>query len=235
MIKLNEDSNRIQRAIFGDYKGKISTFAILTAQNPMGINISAEENNKRNKLFEEQLKNLGIREYDKIVGSYGNKEDSYILYNLTYDDAKTLSAMFMQQSFFYGKTSDLSKYTSVNKDTPKSIVTYYECNIDRNTDGIMDVYNRIDADKNKSYITKHGGYKEIESHVGAELVGDAIDFYSRKGALKFKISLQYFESYESEQPEVVDLYALNESLNDSYTIHKRAKMRALAYNGNRLS
>ena len=235
MIKVLEDSNRIQRAIFGDYRGHIGSYAIITAQNPMGISISPDENNKRNKLFTEQLRNLNIREYDMITGFYGGKENSFVLYNLSYHDAEWLAATFMQQSFFWGKTADLSGYDSVNADTPKTVVTYYECNIDSNTDGILDVYKRIDPNKNMAYINKHGGYKKIESHIGAELVGNAIDFYSSKSDLKFKISMQYFESCELDQPCVVDLYALNESLNDAYTAQKRAKMRALAYNGKRQS
>ena len=52
---LNESSGKIKKALFGDYTNKIRTFAILTAENPMGIEITPQENNKLSKEFGEIL------------------------------------------------------------------------------------------------------------------------------------------------------------------------------------
>lgn len=55
-----EESNnrfkRVKNALFGDTSGKIKTFAIISPENPMGINYSREENEERLMRFKNDLR-----------------------------------------------------------------------------------------------------------------------------------------------------------------------------------
>lgn len=91
---LNENSNtRVKKPLFGDITGKISTFALLTVENPLGKQMSAEENNKRTKMLKSYCKKLGIQ-YIPITGSFGNIEHSFMLINLAQKDAEFLAKKF---------------------------------------------------------------------------------------------------------------------------------------------
>ena len=45
MNRLNE-SNEVRRALYGDYRHKIKTFGIFTAENPLGNSLAPDENNR---------------------------------------------------------------------------------------------------------------------------------------------------------------------------------------------
>ena len=67
-MKLKTDeSNELKRALFGDYKHRIKTFAIFTAENPMGMPLSPEENNKRTEQLK-QILNKAHLQYIPING-----------------------------------------------------------------------------------------------------------------------------------------------------------------------
>ena len=129
---INENSNRYRRlknALFGDTSGKIRTFAIISPQNPIGFKNSPDE--EAQKAWEEYQANptkynkakyidckskihitpknpaldYGHFNYVPIKGSYGDKEKSLCIFNLTIDDAKTIARNYGQESFFFGKCS----------------------------------------------------------------------------------------------------------------------------------
>ena len=105
--KLDENSNRfrrLRRALFGDDTGKIKTFAILSPENPMGIEATSEENTRALNELKKTLRILGLT-YTPIRGSYGNKENSFAIFNCSLTDAKKLAGTYKQESFFWGKTS----------------------------------------------------------------------------------------------------------------------------------
>ena len=85
---------------FIDTSGKIRTFAIISF-NP----ILAKNGNK--------AMGYGGFDYIKIKGSYGEKETSYLILNLTLDDAKVVARNYGQESFFFANvTRDPNKEPS---------------------------------------------------------------------------------------------------------------------------
>ena len=165
MKVLKENSStRLKKALFGDITGKISTFALLTAENPLGKEISAEENNKRTKRLKEYCKKLGIQ-YVPVEGSFGNIEHSLMLFNLAQKDAEFLAKKFGQLSFFFGKTANV-------------IGTE-----DRNTSSTIAYYATDDG--GKTYVLK-----EKSDRIKDEK--DAEDFFSRHGDFKFSINMDIF-------------------------------------------
>lgn len=122
---------RVKKSLFGDPTGRIKTFAIISVENPLGWKNSTEEEFKKKYLEwtedktkynkdqilkakssvllhkieqtgEEALKYGGFT-YVPIEGSYGEKENSYLIINLSYNDAKTIARDFGQEAFFYGE------------------------------------------------------------------------------------------------------------------------------------
>ena len=80
-LYIQENPNsKVKQALFGDTSGKIRTFAVLSAENPMGMKNSASENNKNTTELKQKLKELGIQ-YVPIEGKYGNIEHSFMLFN----------------------------------------------------------------------------------------------------------------------------------------------------------
>ena len=114
--KINETSRKSKaKQLFTEpQKSKIKTFAILTANNPDTVHYSRKANNMFNKQLKDIMSNDSPKDildrysfnYYKVKGSYGNIEDSFLIYNLTLDDAKTLATRFQQQSFVFGKNTD---------------------------------------------------------------------------------------------------------------------------------
>ena len=89
-----------------EYMSKIKTFAIFTAENENKQSYSRAVNKELNKELKKALsfeKNLadGRYSYYKVKGKYGNVEHSFIVYNITLDDAKSLCANHKQQSFIF--------------------------------------------------------------------------------------------------------------------------------------
>ena len=79
----------------------INTIAFLTAENPQGEKASPEFNREQNKRLESALRsmNLGFR---KIKGKFGSEENSYMVMNITRDEAIDLGQMFQQEAVIWG-------------------------------------------------------------------------------------------------------------------------------------
>jgi hypothetical protein len=124
--KLDENSNRfrrLRRALFGDETGKIKTFAILSPENPMGIEATSVENRQSLDELKKALRILGLT-YTPIRGSYGNKENSFAIFNCSLEDAKKLAGTYRQESFFWGRTSTDSNSKIGYYKTENEGVTY---------------------------------------------------------------------------------------------------------------
>ena len=96
-------------------KGEKLPLAILSAENPDCIKLSAAENNARNKKLENFLRNGGYL-YKKIKSYYGVSEDgtlpehSFVILGISLGLAKELSGKYGQQSFIY-RWTDNGMYT----------------------------------------------------------------------------------------------------------------------------
>ena len=206
-------TGKVKSAIFGDNRGLIKTFAVLTAENPMGKKLSDEQNRQRNKLLRKEIaakRDAGQRasglskeayfrklhiQYIPIRGRFeGNQENSYIVLNLTLSDTKYLSDKFGQKSFFFGTHND---------------------------DGTIDVsyYERKNEDDD---------YTLIETTRRVDDMADADDFFSKYNGLKWSFYLKYFnESYIPRK--IIDMDAFEDSFDESLTNRGRALRRINSY------
>lgn len=91
--------NLIKSGMFG--KGKpIYTFAILTSENPNALPVSAEENKRYISELETTMRSMRLTWFP-IEGHYGSKEHSFIIYNITKDEAEFLAEKYRQQSYIF--------------------------------------------------------------------------------------------------------------------------------------
>ena len=82
--------------------------------------------------YTEKIENTGNKglqisglTYAKIKGKYGDRENSFIIFNLTLSDAKDIAHDFGQESFFFGKlTESGDKYQIGYWETSNSCQTY---------------------------------------------------------------------------------------------------------------
>ena len=199
---INANSNtRVKKALFGDITGKIKTFAILSPENPMGMKISSAENNKRIKQLKQYLKEMNIQ-YIPIEGSYGSIEHSFLLINLALSDAEFLAKKFEQESFFYGKTTEVD----VESD-------------DRHTASTFGYYEISDGKT----------YRLLEESNKIENMQDAEDFFSRHGDYKWSIIMDIFSSTYDNLKEITSDSDMDKCLQENRTLHSRMKHRAYAY------
>jgi hypothetical protein len=148
-LKINENPNsRVKSALFGVKSGKIRTFAVLSAENPMGKQWSASENNKNTRELKNKLKQMHIQ-YVPIEGKYGNIEHSFMLFNITRSDAQYLAEWFEQESFFYGINT--SPATLIYYETSSSDPTKY-----RKVEENNRITNEYEAD---DFFSRHGDFK----------------------------------------------------------------------------
>lgn len=148
-LRINENPNsRVKQALFGDNSGKIRTFAVLSAENPMGMKNSATENNKNTAELKSKLKELGIQ-YVPIEGKYGNIEHSFMLFNIAREDAQYLAEWFEQESFFFGING--SPATLIYYETSESDPSKY-----RKVEESKNITNESDAD---DFFSRHGDFK----------------------------------------------------------------------------
>ena len=146
---VENSSTRLKSALFNRGK-KIRTFAILTAENPLGERKTAEENNKLMDKLKEELRALHLN-YIKVNGMYGNREHSVMIVNLSYDDAENLAGTFIQDSFIFGDETGI-KYYKIDR-------SLYEKTGEIKYD-LMETSNRVDTLKDADdYFSQHGDFK----------------------------------------------------------------------------
>lgn len=186
-MKLHIDENsstRVKRALFGDDTGKIKTFAILTAENPNSMKLSRKDNKSKMMDFKTRLKNLGLQ-YTKIQGHFdGNKENSIIVYNLSYEDAENYAKYYGQKSFFFGTNSMPSE------------ITYYEATDDsctkyRKIESTKKIENMKDAD---DFFSRHGDFK---FSIDLKYFKDSIDKVCNSIIDESKLSVAIDDRYTS--------------------------------------
>lgn len=81
---------------------KVRTIAILTAENPHSKELSPRENNERNLKLELQLAN-GQYSFRKIKGKYNNKENSFMVNNMSKNVTLSFGKQFEQESVIFGE------------------------------------------------------------------------------------------------------------------------------------
>lgn len=99
-----------------------SGWAILTAENPMGVEAAPEANAAAQSALQAALDAAGFK-YLRAIGSYGNKENPFVVIGITEDQALALGARFRQDSVLTNRGLVYPRDGSV---TPATGITIFE-------------------------------------------------------------------------------------------------------------
>lgn len=143
MGMVENKSTRLKTALF-NRGSKVRTFALISAENPLNIQATAEENNKYTNKMKEYLKKMALN-YIQVEGMYNRSERSFMIVNLAFSDAEFLASTFQQESFFFGSINGIYYY-ELDESTGKYTVI----------DKAREVNTMQDAE---NFFTRHGDYK----------------------------------------------------------------------------
>lgn len=149
-ISINKKQQNKQAAIdaLDGKDDNIKTFAILTAQNPMGDKSGNSDNRKLNAELVDLLKR-GNFAWQPVRGKYGTTEDSKIVFNITVQECKWLCLKFLQESFIYGRKENGKTFFDlyvINADsTDYNLIETHE-GYESMSAGVNDYYTAIDKD-----------------------------------------------------------------------------------------
>ena len=244
VIKLTEKAPtaKIKSALFGDRRGLIKTFAVLSAENPLGEKLPDEENKQRkNRLrreieakrkehadgvdwhkplmhrptidindIESVMRGYGMH-YVPVEGKFGNKERSFFVINISFEDAENLSRSYRQRSFFFGEC-ECAKDENGEFAPVSATISYYQTDADENTP----------TEEIEYYFVEKS--KRIDDRTQAD------DFFSKYGGLKWQFYMKYFNEdlYTDCSEELV-----SRCVDDKYTPKGRAYYRRTAHRGKR--
>lgn len=88
----------------------MTPFAILTAWNPDNQSTSTDINAKNNKLLENELKHLKFSFVEAVGYLDDHSEESYCVYDISFDQAIDLAKKFHQYSIFYNNAKTIGYY-----------------------------------------------------------------------------------------------------------------------------
>jgi hypothetical protein len=99
-IKENPQS-RLKKTLSGVESG-VRSFAILTAENPMGEKLSNRENNIRREQLKSILRN-GLYQFIQVKGQYGSLENPVVILNINKEEALGIGDDFVQESIIFAR------------------------------------------------------------------------------------------------------------------------------------
>ena len=98
---LTENPNTILKSALVGKNPNVESLTIITSENPLGQRFSRKDNKQRLNDFKAQLK-AGGHPYKNVIGKYGNKEHSFVIFNLSRDAAENYARVYEQESFIFG-------------------------------------------------------------------------------------------------------------------------------------
>lgn len=102
---LTENPNTILKSALVGKNPNVESLTIITSENPLGQKYSRKDNKERLNDFKAQLK-AGGHPYKNVIGKYGNKEHSFVIFNLSRDAAENYARVYEQESFIFGIKKD---------------------------------------------------------------------------------------------------------------------------------
>ena len=90
---------RMKKSLLGIDKS-VRSFAILTAENPMGEKYTKSQNIERQESLKQYLKR-GIFQYIFIKGKYGNLENPFLILNININEAIEIGRIYNQESIIF--------------------------------------------------------------------------------------------------------------------------------------
>jgi hypothetical protein len=100
--------NRIRNILLGKV-ASVNTVGFMTAENPMAQKLSSKENRELNKELMTFMRDRGYGPI-RIRGSFGSKERSFMIPNITRDDIVEAGKYFNQESVIWGKKDADEKF-----------------------------------------------------------------------------------------------------------------------------
>ncbi len=246
-MKFKLTENDVKRAIYGDYRKKIFTFATFSAENPMAVPFPPTFNNKRTESLKREFSFLGLQ-YKPLLGkfdvlsdphitqNYGDTrydkdniraEHSFIVYNININQAKALCKKYGQKSFFFGYNFGGDKEDIVPTDTwAKPEDSEYVKNIKSVTTSRLQ-YWEVPEEESEAYVEwVHNGmqgkapnieYKLVEETRRIDNANDFDNFFSRHKDYKYSAYLKVFNEGYDELKFVTNPSLLMELLDESYS------------------
>jgi hypothetical protein len=154
------------------------TFGIISADNPMGVQASLEENKKNREKMEQILKR-DLLNYFKATGHYNQNERSYVIFNCSLEDMISLAKIFNQESFIFA--------TVVDTDDTQFKVNFEYWNVADDGSG---EYEKLDEVRGYDMITED------------ESKDDSVSYYTLFGKnFKFNIPFPIFVANEVVENE----------------------------------
>lgn len=112
----------------------VHSIVILTAENPIAYRLSTSDNNVKLSKLRAYLDTKAKHEhivFRDMIGKFGNIEHSFMISNITLDEAKHIAAEYKQVSFIFGKklndkiifeyfTIDLDEYNNIPESQRKA-------------------------------------------------------------------------------------------------------------------
>lgn len=193
----------------------IHTVAIISPENPCGEMLDKAENKERREKFEQDLKNSAYS-YRKVMGKYGVEENSYIINNISKEDAIRLGGYYEQDTIIYGeRTENGMKFQMIQSNKCKETDVIGYVTQERN------VYSRIDKNDPDNYTELKGRRFRIPFY------DDDAENWDWVGGKIDKLNLT------NEDQEKLD-YLIAESLNENkvprYRLNARADIKRLIKN-----
>lgn len=106
-----------------DVSPHVHSVVILTAENPIAHRLLISDNNTRLSKLKAYLDTKAKHEhiiFKDMIGKFGNIEHSFMISNITLDEAKHIAAEYKQVSFIFGK-----------KQNDKMIFEYFTIDLDK--------------------------------------------------------------------------------------------------------
>ena len=205
---VNESERRItkaKRALYGKKQG-VRTIGIVSAENPMVMQMTPEENAKRTANFIKQLEFYHVP-YVKSIGKYGNEENSFVLYNIGLKDLEYFASTKRQESFIFGVVEDEVVHFKlfVADDKTANELKYHPA---MQADGI------IRADENAEDYTIIG--KDFKFNIPLEQINEGLKQVNEE----INRHCAEFPKYAERLDET-----LNDCTDDRWTVKFRACMR----------
>ena len=174
------------------FSQKIRTFAILTFYNQDKKTQTKEVNKEQQKELKKILSNSDETErilkqktpYYKVKGKYDNVEQSFIIYNISLEEAKSLAKTGKQQSFIFGKNEDgvltFEFWANASKNDYKYVKVDERDNFNILDDEAENYYSQISKDFKFSIPFEQFEVSQdelVEKYINSGLTEDEINFY----------------------------------------------------------
>lgn len=226
------ETSRRQKAVtnFLGKNNNVKTFGIITGENPSGIRMNRQENQKRNNMLKSFLASRQYVFYT-AKGKYNSIEHPFIIYNVSIEDMKAIGHTFDQESFIYAEVEN-------ENGQPKVIFSYYKKDYSENDKVSADGHKIKPSEREYKFIESKETYIRLDSNLTDEFTAIGRNFKFSIPFDVFKESFERINNFINERCEESDMYdryhvkLIEESIQNKRTAKSRRLKRAQLYGKN---